>query len=69
MKAASGIGKEWNEQADALAAYMVGKDAAAIEGIAMDESTKTTDTELSASVTVSIGSMQAATLSALSFAK
>lgn len=69
MRAASGIGKEWFEQADAFAAYVIGKTAADVEGIALDESTKPTDAELAASVTVSAGSLQSAVLKALSCAK
>ena len=33
MTPASPIGKEWNEQADAFAAYVVGKTAAEVEAI------------------------------------
>ena len=36
MKSASGIGKEWNEQAAALAKYVVGKTAEEVKGIAVD---------------------------------
>lgn len=58
MKNASGIGKEWYQQADAFEEYMVGKTAAEIGGIAVNESGKTTDTDLMASVTVAIGDFQ-----------
>ena len=54
MKKASGIGKEWNEQATALAEYMVGKTAAEIEGIAVDADGVVTDADLKASVTVGV---------------
>ncbi|NCB64035.1 MAG: hypothetical protein EOM52_10620 [Clostridia bacterium] len=55
MGKASSIGKEWNEQAAALAAYVVGKTVDDVKGIAMDETTKPTDAELATSVTMSIG--------------
>ena len=55
MRKASGIGKEWNEQAAALAAYVVGKTVDEVKGIAMDEKGKAADADLAASVTVSIG--------------
>ena len=35
MKGASPIGKEWYEQADAFAAYVIGKTAAEVEAIAV----------------------------------
>ena len=54
-----GIGKEWNEQAQALADYVVGKTADEVLGIAVDEATKPADADLSASVTISIGGFQA----------
>ena len=38
MRGASSIGKEWNEQADALAAYCVGKTyEEVVAGVAADE--------------------------------
>lgn len=54
LKGSSGIGKEWNEQANALAAYVVGKTVAEVKGIALTDG-KATDAELAASVTISIG--------------
>lgn len=68
MRSASGIGKEWFEQANAFAAYVIGKTAAEVEGIAVDESTKPTDTELAASVTVSVGGLQGAVVNAAAHA-
>ncbi|HWR19278.1 MAG TPA: hypothetical protein VN608_06625 [Clostridia bacterium] len=53
MKAASSIGKEWNEQAAAFAAYVTGKTAAEVEGIAMSEG-YAADADLKASVTVHV---------------
>lgn len=55
MAKASSIGKEWNEQIDALAAYVVGKTAEEVRGIAMTETTAPADADLAASCTISIG--------------
>lgn len=57
MKKASGIGKEWFEQADAFASYVKGKTAAEVKGIAVDEEGKASDADLVSSVTVRIGSL------------
>lgn len=54
MKKASTIGKEWNEQATALAEYVKGKTLEEVKGIAMDDGGKATDSDLLSSVTVSI---------------
>ena len=59
MKAWGGATYEWNEQAANFAAYVTGKTAAEVAGIAIDETTKPTDADLSASVTISIGGFQA----------
>ena len=69
MKAASPIGKEWYEQANAFAAYLIGKTATAVDGIALDASTKPTDTDLTASVTISAGDFKAAALKAIANAQ
>ena len=69
MRAASPIGKEWNEQANAFAAYVTGKTAAEVEGIALDDATKPTDADLTASVTVSAGDLKATVLKAIANAK
>jgi hypothetical protein len=53
MKKASTIGKEWNEQAAAFAAYVTGKTAAEVAGIAVSEG-YAADADLKASVTVHI---------------
>lgn len=53
MLKASGIGKEWNEQADAFAAYVVGKTIDEVKGIALNEGAPA-DADLAASVTVHI---------------
>ena len=60
MGAISGIGKEWNEQAQALADYVVGKTADEVLGIAVDEATKPAEADLASSVTISIGGFQSA---------
>ena len=54
MKKASGIGKEWNEQAAAFAAYIKGRTVADVKGIAIDAGGKPTASDLTGSVTVSI---------------
>ncbi len=54
MTKASGIGKEWNEQADAFAAYVIGKTVDEVKGIALTEDGKPADADLAASVTVHI---------------
>ena len=59
MKAWGGATYEWNEQAANFAAYVTGKTAAEVAGIAIDEGTKPTDADLSASVTIAIGGFQA----------
>jgi hypothetical protein len=52
MKMASGIEKEWNEQAAFLADYVVGKTVEDLDGIALDEEGAPTDEELTAGVTI-----------------
>ena len=59
MKKASSIGREWNEQAASFCAYVTGKTAAEVKGLAVDESGKAADADLAASVTVGIGEFQA----------
>jgi len=54
MAKASSIGKEWYEQAAAFAQYVTGKTPAEVASIAVDEDGKATDSDLLASVTVSI---------------
>lgn len=55
MKKASGIGKEWDQQARALADYVIGKTADEVKGIALTEEGRPADAELAASVTISVG--------------
>lgn len=64
MKAASGIGKEWFEQATALEEYVIGKTAQEVAGIAVDDATKPTDVDLLAGVTIMIGDCKKAIVEA-----
>ena len=67
MKAWGGAKAEWNEQAAAFAAYVTGKTAAEVAGIAITETTKPADgSDLASSVTISIGGFQALIAKALS---
>ncbi len=54
MKKASTIGKEWYEQAAALAKYVTGKTVDEVKGIKLSDDGKAADADLSTSVTVSI---------------
>lgn len=54
MKKASGIGKEWYEQAAALASYVKGKTVEEVKSIKVSEDGKPAESDLSASVTISI---------------
>jgi len=54
MKKASGIEKEWYEQAAALEEWMVGKTVEEITSMEVDEEGNTTDAELTSSVTVGV---------------
>lgn len=69
MRAASSIGKEWFEQADAFAAYAVGKTADQLNGIAMDTAGKATDVDLVAGVTLPVGPFKASVLKAVANAR
>ena len=55
MKAVSGIGKEWYEQADEFAKYVVGKTIDEVKGISLDEEGTPTESELTSSVTIHVG--------------
>lgn len=59
MVAWGGAKYEWYQQAANFAAYVTGKTAAQVAGIAVNESTKPTDADLSAGVTIAIGGFQA----------
>jgi len=55
LKKASTIGKDWNEEANAFADYVVGKTVAEVKGIAVTAEGVPSDKELTASVTIHIG--------------
>ncbi|MBA4686176.1 MAG: hypothetical protein H2184_03405 [Candidatus Galacturonibacter soehngenii] len=55
MAKASSIQKEWNEQANAFAAYVVGKTVDEVKGIAVNDEGVATDADLAASVTIKLG--------------
>ncbi|MBQ8278793.1 MAG: hypothetical protein IJZ23_03035 [Roseburia sp.] len=55
MVAWGGAIAEWNEQAASFASYITGKTVSEVAGIAVDETTKTTDADLLSSVTIKIG--------------
>ena len=60
MVAWGGARAEWDAQAAAFAAYVTGKTADEVAGIAITETTKPADgTDLASSVTISIGGFQA----------
>ena len=59
MKKASGIGKEWYEQAAAFAAYAQGKTLDEITGIAVNEKGAPADADIASSVTISVGGFTA----------
>jgi len=69
MKAASAIGKEWNEQADAFAKYVVGKTVDEVNGIAVTEDGLAGDADLAASISVHIGSFISGVASAVANAQ
>jgi hypothetical protein len=54
MKSNSKIGKEWNEQANSLAKYVIGKTVDEVKSIAVNEDTVPTDADLAATVTIKI---------------
>ena len=59
LKAYAGSKYEWNEQAAAFAAYVTGKTAQEVAGIAVNEKTAPADADLAATVTISIAGFQA----------
>ncbi len=50
---------EWYQQVESFCQYVTGKTVAQVKGIAVNEGTKPTDADLSASVTIAIGGFQA----------
>ncbi len=69
MAAASAIGKEWNEQAAAFAAYCVGKTADEVSATALDETGLAADADLIASVTIHVGDFMSVVAKAVANAK
>ena len=69
MRSNSKIGKEWDEQAAAFASHVVGKTAAEVEGIAVDETKHATGADLVSSVTISVGEFQETIIKAINGAK
>ena len=58
MKMYAGSAYEWNEQAAAFAAYVTGKTAEEVAGIAVGERAEPTDADLASTVTISVGGFQ-----------
>lgn len=56
MKAASGIGREWYEQAEAFAQYVTGMTMEEVKGIKVTEEGRAEEEDLKASATISLGS-------------
>ena len=56
MRAASPIGKEWDEQVEAIEAYAVGKTVEELKTKAMDETGVVKDADLASSATIYMGS-------------
>lgn len=59
MKRYAGSRYEWNEQAAAFAAYVTGKTADDVAGIAVNEANAPGEADLASTVTISIGGFQA----------
>lgn len=59
MKLYAGSKYEWNEQAASFAAYVTGKTASEVSGIAVNERTAPADADLAATVTIAVGGFQA----------
>ncbi len=69
MSKASSLGKEWYEQANALADYFVGKTAEEIKAIPTDDAGVPTDADLVSSVTVKINEYKEAAEKAIANAQ
>jgi len=69
MKAKSGIGKEWYEQANAFAEYVKGKTSEEVTAVAVDEKGHATAADVLASTTVSITDFQKVIAAAAASAK
>ena len=59
LKQFSPIGKEWNEQVAAFSAYVTGKTAEEVAGIALTETTAPAEADLASSVTIAVGDFMA----------
>lgn len=68
MKKASGIGKEWFEQIDALEKWLIGKTADQVSGMKLTDG-KSTDADLMSSVTITLTDYQKVVLKAIQNAK
>ncbi len=64
MKKASSIGKEWFEQANAFAAYVIGKNAEQVTNLKLSEG-KAADADLASVATIHVSPLQAVVLKAL----
>lgn len=69
MHKASAIGKEWNEQAEAMAAYAVGKTVNELKNISVNEKGVPDEAELTASVTIYAGNFMSGIEAAVNQAK
>jgi len=69
LKKASKLGKEWYEQANAFSAYVIGKTAAEVKGIAVTSDGTASDKTLASSVTVKVGDFISAVVKATEGAK
>lgn len=69
MKSASGIGKEWYEQANGFASYVTGKTVDEVKGIAVTDEGLAGDADLASSVTVHVGDFISIVEKAVGFAK
>lgn len=68
MKMNSGIGREWHEQIVELEKWFVGKTAAQVTGMALNEG-KPSDADLTSKVTITVTDYQKAVLEAIANAK
>ena len=69
MKAKSGLGKEWYEEANSFAKYATGKTASDIKGIAVTADGKATGTDVTSSVTISVAPLMLVVSNAVAAAK
>src|SRR5690606_19323519 len=69
MIKASGIGREWYEQIEAVEEWMIGKTAAEITNMPLNDEGATTDVDLAAKATMTLTGYQAAVLEAIENAR